>query len=138
MIVDNSIVIIDNHVEKIDQGYSSWHAAIKSAKELFLPILFATLAIMAAYIPLGFMIPGTAGEFMRSIPIVVSVSLVVSVLVAMLLVPYLNFVFIKEGLKSKTEKDNFLNNTLNERFETLIQKAAHNPKKNNLYCISFV
>jgi multidrug efflux pump subunit AcrB/outer membrane protein TolC len=104
MIVDNSIVVIDNHVEKIDQGYSSWNAAIKSAKELFSPILYATLAIMAAYIPLGFLIPGIPGEFMRSIPIVVSVSLIVSVLVAMFLVPYLNYVFIKKGLKASGEK----------------------------------
>lgn len=99
MVVDNSIVVIDNHVEKKDHGLSTWHAAIKSAKELFLPILFATLAIMAAYIPLGFLIPGIPGEFMRTIPIVVSVALVISVLVAMFLVPYLNFMFIKKGLK---------------------------------------
>lgn len=99
MIVDNSIVVIDSHVEKIDHGFSVWHSAIKSAKELFKPILYATLAILAAYIPLGFMIPGVSGEFMRSIPIVISIALVVSVLVAMFLVPYLNFIFIKKGLK---------------------------------------
>jgi multidrug efflux pump subunit AcrB/outer membrane protein TolC len=105
MIVDNSIVVIDNHVEKIDHGISPWHAAIKSAKELLTPIITATLAIMAAYIPLGFMVPGTAGEFMRPLPIVVSIALVVSVLVAVFLVPYLNFVFIKKGLKKpETEK----------------------------------
>lgn len=105
MIVDNSIVVIDNHVEKIDHGISPWHAAIKSAKELLTPIITATLAIMAAYIPLGFMVPGTAGEFMQPLPIVVSIALVISVLVAVFLVPYLNFVFIKKGLKKpETEK----------------------------------
>jgi len=98
MIVDNSIVIIDNHVEKIDHGISPWHAAIKSAKELLTPIITATLAIMAAYIPLGFLVPGTAGEFMRPLPVVISIALVVSILVAVFLVPYLNFVFIKKGL----------------------------------------
>ena len=105
MIVDNSIVVIDNHVEKIDHQISPWHAAIKSAKELLTPIITATLAIMAAYIPLGFMVPGTAGEFMQPLPIVVSIALIVSVLVAVLLVPYLNFVFIKKGLrKPESEK----------------------------------
>jgi multidrug efflux pump subunit AcrB/outer membrane protein TolC len=101
MIVDNSIVVIDNHVEKKDHGFSTWNAAIKSAKELFSPILFATLAIMAAYIPLGFLIPGVAGEFMNTIPIVVSIALIISVLVAMFLVPYLNFLFIKKGLNKE-------------------------------------
>jgi len=104
MIVDNSIVVIDNHVEKLDHGLSAWHAAAKSAKELFVPILTATLAIIVTYVPLGFMIPGTAGEFLQTIPIVVGISLILSILVAMLLVPYLNFVFIKKGLKVNQSK----------------------------------
>ena len=130
MIVDNSIVVIDNHVEKIDHGFSVWHSAIKSAKELFKPILFATLAIMAAYIPLGFMIPGVSGEFMRSIPIVVSIALVVSVLVAMFLVPYLNFIFIKKGLKkvgNKKERRTFLD-ILQTWFDKGLEWAFRFPK----------
>ena len=130
MIVDNSIVVIDNHVEKIDHGFSVWHSAIKSAKELFKPILFATLAIMAAYIPLGFMIPGVSGEFMRSIPIVVSIALVVSVLVAMFLVPYLNFIFIKKGLKkvgNKKERKTFLD-ILQTWFDKGLEWAFRFPK----------
>ena len=99
MIVDNSIVIIDNHVEKIDHGMSPWHTAIKSAKDLFVPILTATLAIFAAYFPLMIFLPGTEGEFVHTLPIVVGVALAVSIAVATLLLPYLNFVFIKKGLK---------------------------------------
>ena len=72
-IVDNSIVIIDNHVEKVDHRYSPWHAAIASAKELFIPTVTATLAIMVTYIPLGLMVPGTAGEFLETIPIISSI-----------------------------------------------------------------
>ena len=130
MIVDNSIVVIDNHVEKIDHRISPWHAAIKSAKELLTPINTATLAIMAAYIPLGFMVPGTAGEFMRPLPIVVSIALVVSVLVAVLLVPYLNFVFIKKGLhKPESEKKGktFLD-VLQGWFDASLEWAFKNPK----------
>lgn len=130
MIVDNSIVVIDNHVEKIDHRISPWHAAIKSAKELLTPIITATLAIMAAYIPLGFMVPGTAGEFMSPLPIVVSIALVVSVLVAVLLVPYLNFVFIKKGLhKPESEKKGktFLD-VLQGWFDASLEWAFKNPK----------
>jgi multidrug efflux pump subunit AcrB len=129
MIVDNSIVVIDNHVEKIDHGISPWHATIKSAKELVAPIIVATLAIMAAYIPLGFMVPGTAGEFMNTIPIVVSVALVVSILVALFLVPYLNFVFIKKGLKTskKENKKSFLDR-LQGWFDYSLEKAFDHPK----------
>jgi len=128
MIVDNAIVVIDNHVEKIDHGISPWHAAIKSAKELIAPIITATLAIMAAYIPLGFMIPGTAGEFMQTIPIVVTIALVVSILVALMLVPYLNFVFIKKGLtNTKKEGASFLDK-LQGWFDQSLEFAFKHPK----------
>jgi multidrug efflux pump subunit AcrB/outer membrane protein TolC len=104
MIVDNSIVVIDNHVEKVDHGGSPWHAAIISAKELFIPILTATLAIYSAYFPLNLFLTGTSREFIETIPVVVGVSLTVSVLVAIFVVPYLNFLFIKKGLKRTGEK----------------------------------
>jgi multidrug efflux pump subunit AcrB len=130
MIVDNSIVVIDNHVEKIDHGYSSWNAAIKSAKDLFPPIIYATLAIFAAYFPLGFMVSGTAGEFMRTIPIVVGISLTISVIVAMLLVPYLNYVFIKKGLKKgkNTNKGKTFLDLLQGWYDTSLEKAFKYPK----------
>lgn len=130
MIVDNSIVVIDNHVEKLDHGVSPWYSAIISAKELVAPIVVATLAIMAAYIPLGFMVPGTAGEFMRTIPIVVTVALIVSIVVALLLVPYINFVFIKRGLKAR--KDDVKSNSFLDRiqawFDGSLEKAFKYPK----------
>lgn len=130
MIVDNSIVVIDNHVEKIDHGFSPWHAAIKSAKELLTPIISATLAIMAAYIPLGFMVPGTAGEFMNSLPVVVSIALVVSVLVAVFLVPYLNFVFIKKGLNkvNTAKKGKSFLDRLQGWFDASLEGAFKYPK----------
>jgi multidrug efflux pump subunit AcrB/outer membrane protein TolC len=130
MIVDNSIVIIDNHVEKIDHRYSPWHAAIASAKELFIPTATATLAIMAIYIPLGLMVPGTAGEFLETFPIVVSTALIISILVATLLVPYLNFVFIKKGLKTgrNTKKGKSLLDWLQGWYNVSLEKAFKHPK----------
>lgn len=128
MIVDNSIVVIDNHVEKLDHGMSVWHASIKSAKELFVPILTATLAIIAIYVPLGLMIPGTAGEFLQTIPIVVSTALILSIVVAMLLVPYLNYVFIKKGLKNTERKRKTFLDWLQEKFDGLLEKSFRHPK----------
>ena len=140
MIVDNSIVVIDNHVEKMDHGVSRWHSSIKSAKELFTPILTATLAIFVAYFPLGFMVPGTAGEFMRTIPIVVGIALTVSVAVSTLLVPYLNYVLIKKGLKrdiNSKKRRSFLD-ILQDWFDKSLEKAFHHPKTVILIGISTI
>jgi len=130
MIVDNSIVIIDNHVEKVDHRYSPWHAAIASAKELFIPTVTATLAIMAIYIPLGIMVPGNAGEFLKTFPVVVSITLIISILVATLLVPYLNFVFIKKGLKTgrSPKKGKSFLDWLQGWYNVTLERAFGHPK----------
>ena len=130
MIVDNAIVVIDNYVEKKDQGMSSWHAAIKSARELVTPIISATLAICAAYIPLGLMLPGTSGDFVHDLPIVICVALAVSVIVALLVVPFLNFFFIKKGLKSVEKKDDkkSMLDRLQILFDATLEKAFRHPK----------
>lgn len=129
MIVDNSIVVIDNYIEKIDQGFSLWNTAIKSARELFTPVVTATLAIMAAYLPLMFFMKGTAGEFISSLPIVISIALTVSVLVAVLLVPFLDYVFIKKGLKKRNAEKNkksFLDR-LQDWFDYSLETAFRHP-----------
>ncbi|MCX7986043.1 MAG: efflux RND transporter permease subunit [Bacteroidales bacterium] len=126
MIVDNSIVVIDNHVEKIDTGISPWHAAIKSAEQLFAPIVTATLAIMVSYIPLAYLVPGTAGEFLETMPIVISVALSVSILVAVFLVPYLNFIFIKRGIRKQND-ESFLNR-LQVWFDNSLEKAFNHKR----------
>ncbi|HEX8425427.1 efflux RND transporter permease subunit [Hymenobacter sp.] len=98
MVVDNAIVVIDNHVEKLDHGDTPWHAAWKSATELSLPVAVATLAIVMAFYPLPHFLTGTAKDFLGDFPTTIAIALGASMFVALLLVPYLNFVFIKKGL----------------------------------------
>ena len=47
IVVDDPIVVIDNYIEKLDEGESRWNAAYHSAKELFPSVFTATLAISA-------------------------------------------------------------------------------------------
>lgn len=130
MIVDNSIVVIDNYIERKDQGMSSWHAAIKSARELVTPIITATMAICIVYIPLGSMLPGTSGDFVRPLPLTICIALVVSVVVALFVVPFLNFHFIKKGLKSadeNTDKKSFLDK-MQAGFDVALDATFRHPK----------
>jgi multidrug efflux pump subunit AcrB len=98
MVVDNAIVILDNHIEKIDDGESAWNAAWKSASDLFVPVFTATLAIILTYVPMAFFLEGMAGDFVGQLPITIGVALIVSLFVAYLLVPYMSFLFIKKGI----------------------------------------
>ena len=74
MVVDDAIVVADNYVELLDQGKRRWTAAWKSASELVVPILAATVTIIAAFMPM-IILTGAVGEFIHDLPITVTVAL---------------------------------------------------------------
>lgn len=96
MIVDNSIVIIDSYLEKIGEGMSRWHASIYSATHFFKSIFSATLAISITFFPFLIVILGMIHDFLLSFPWSILLILGISLLVAMLLVPFMQFWFIRK------------------------------------------
>lgn len=105
IVVDDPIVVIDNHVEKLDHGMSVWDASVSSAKELFPSVFTATLAISATFFPLIFFMTGTAKDFIGTFPIVIIIALTLSLVISMLLVPFFNTKFIKKGIHQKEKED---------------------------------
>ncbi|MBE9601541.1 efflux RND transporter permease subunit [Pedobacter sp. MC2016-24] len=97
MVVDDAIVIADNYVELLDEGIDSWTAAWRSANDLLIPVLAATVTIIASFIPM-ILIKGSTGEFILTLPITVAIALISSYFVALFLTPLLCHTFIKKGL----------------------------------------
>ncbi len=97
MVVDDAIVIADNYVELLDRKVEAGEAAWRCATEMAVPVLTATLTIIAAFLPL-LMLTSPVGEFIRSLPIAVAVALSTSFVVAMLLTPLTARFFIRQGL----------------------------------------
>lgn len=105
MIVDNSIVIVDSYLDKLDHGMSRWHASIASAKEYFKSIFSATLAISITFFPFLITMTGTTYDFLEYFPMTVCITLGISLLVAMLVIPFLQYFLIRKGLlASKRER----------------------------------
>ena len=104
MVVDNAIVIVDNYVGLLDKKVPVDEAAERCATEMAVPVLTATLAIIAAFAPL-LMLTGAMGEFIRSLPITVAISLTTSFVVAMLLTPLMARFFIRQGLVDHAQAD---------------------------------
>ncbi|WP_324027697.1 efflux RND transporter permease subunit [Maribacter sp. BPC-D8] len=131
IVVDDPIVIIDNYVEKLDEGMSIPEAAVSSAKELFPSVFTATLAISATFYPLLFFMEGVASDFISAFPYVIIIALTLSLLISILIVPMINSIFIKTGLhedpanKNKDGKKSMLDR-LQSFFNTTVNKAmAH-------------
>ncbi|KAA5429832.1 efflux RND transporter permease subunit, partial [Bacteroides cellulosilyticus] len=105
MIVDNSIVIIDSYLEKLGEGVSRWHASIQSATHFFKSIFSATCAISITFFPFLITTTGQIQDFLVSFPWAISIVLGVSLLVAALLVPFMQFYFIRKPMENATNKN---------------------------------
>ena len=123
MVVDNAIVVVDNYIDKLDEGITPWTAAWQAAKQLALPIFTATLAIIFAFAPLAFFMEGIPKDFMQSLPVTVAIALIASMLVALFFTPFTCYVFIKKGLKHKIS-DRPVRKSLLDRLQTVFDKAV--------------
>src|SRR5581483_5766145 len=97
MVVDDAIVIADNYIELLDRGLPRAEAAWRSATELAVPVLTATLTIICSFLPF-LILSGATGEFIRALPLTVAIALSTSFIVGMLLTPMLSQFFIRKGL----------------------------------------
>ncbi len=105
MIVDNSVVIIDCYLEYIDEGMDRWKAAVKSATEFFMSIFSATLAISITFFPFILTLSGLFKDFVKIMPVAMTVILMFSFIVAVMLVPYMQLVLITKGrIKRKNRR----------------------------------
>ena len=102
MIVDNSIVVIDGYLEYLGKGYEPKVAAIESAKQYFMPMMLATICICTIFYPFLITFKGVFYDFLVAFPITITINLMVSLLLAVTIIPFLEVHIIKPG-KVSTE-----------------------------------
>jgi multidrug efflux pump subunit AcrB len=119
IVVDDAIVIADNYVDCLDRGIPRRDAAWQSVREVLVPVLTATLTIIASFLPL-LILTGSVGEFIGALPITVVVALGVSFVVAILVTPLLCRFFIRQGLHTNQtgERSGPKKNTMLDRLQT--------------------
>lgn len=130
IIVDDSIVIIDNYLEKLDHGLPRWSASIDSAKELFRSILSATLAISITFYPFLFTTKGMFRDFLTAFPGTITITLFVSLVIAMLFIPVVQYSLIKMGLNASnsTKKKWRIADIIQEKYDVIIHLAFRHPR----------
>lgn len=130
MIVDNSIVIVDNYIEKLDEGYTRRDASIASTKGFFKSIFSATLAISITFFPFLITTTGMYREFLNTFPWAITIVLFISLAVAVLLIPLMQYHFISKGMKQsagKQKRKSFLD-LMQGGYDRLIEKCFKHRK----------
>lgn len=86
IVVDDAIVVGENVYSHLQRGTKPLEAAIVGVREMAVPVTFAILTSVAAFLPLV-VVEGTMGKVMRSIPVVVILVLLMSLLEGLLILP---------------------------------------------------
>lgn len=88
LLVDDSIVVVENIERWLRDGVSKNVAVIQATKQIGLAVLGCTATLVIAFLPLVFL-PEAAGEFIRSLPMSVITSVIASMFVSLTIVPFL-------------------------------------------------
>lgn len=104
MIVDNSIIVIDGYLEYLGQGMGRRESAVKSVKQYFWPMMLATICICAIFYPLVLTMTGEAKDVIGQFPITITINLMVSLAVAVAVIPMLNAAIIKKVTPKRDRK----------------------------------
>lgn len=86
MLVDDAVVVVEAIYQRLRNGQAPLDAAVDGLAEVFAPVTTSVLTTVAAFLPLA-LLPGVLGEFMRVIPVVVSVALAISLFEAYWMLP---------------------------------------------------
>lgn len=86
LLVDNGIVVVENINEYLRKGYSPAEAAAKGTGEVGWAIVSSTVTTLLAFYPLT-QLGGGPGEFLKSLPVTVMLTLGVSLLLALTFSP---------------------------------------------------
>ena len=88
LLVDDSIVVVENITRFLRAGHSRVEAAIQATRQIAVAVLGATATLVLAFVPLLFL-PGGPGMYIRSLPVAVIYSVLGSLLVSLTIIPWL-------------------------------------------------
>jgi multidrug efflux pump subunit AcrB len=94
ILVDDSIVVIENIERYLRAGKTKREASIEATKQIGLAVLGCTATLILAFLPLVFL-PEQAGDFIRSLPMAVITTIIASLFVSLTIVPFLSSRLLK-------------------------------------------
>ncbi len=127
LLVDNAIVVIENISRFMKMGYSDKEAAVKGTSQIAWAVVSSTTTTVLAFIPI-MMMQNITGDFIRSMPVTVVYTLSASLLISLILTPYLSTKFLKIADVQKNRKMRaFLNHEIENRYRKTLDFGLKKP-----------
>ncbi|WP_242978845.1 efflux RND transporter permease subunit [Rhodohalobacter mucosus] len=129
MVVDNAVVVLENIFRFREDGEDGKQSAVKGAQEVSTPIVVSTLTTLVVFLPILF-VPGIAGILFRDLALTISFALIVSVLIAISLIPVLSSRLFDAEISTAAQKEparNILNKLMIWRRKSLLNRILSIP-----------
>ncbi|WP_343704720.1 efflux RND transporter permease subunit [Chitinophaga sp.] len=94
LLVDDSIVVVENIERWMLEGHSALEATLKATRQIGLAVVGCTVTLIIAFMPLVFM-PEGAGDFIRGLPMAVIFCVLASMVVSLTIIPFLTSKLLK-------------------------------------------
>jgi multidrug efflux pump subunit AcrB len=144
IVVDDSIIIAENmHRHFKMKKLPPLQAAIYAINEVGNPTILATFTVIAAVLPMAF-VSGMMGPYMSPMPIGASIAMLLSLIVALTLTPYLGYIFLREKEKNGSDtheesKPSLLeDNRIYKIYRAFIQPLLESRRKRWTFILSIV
>jgi len=118
LVVDDTIVVVENIHRHIEEGMPPMEAARAGAREVIGPVISMSLTLVAVFLPVSFM-QGLSGKLISEFVFTLAGSVVISGIVALTLSPMLCSRVLKQ------ESDNSIAHWLDQRFDALRRRYAN-------------
>ncbi len=129
LLVDDSIIVVENIERLRREGLSKTKAAIKATKQITRAIIGCTAILIFSFLPLAFM-PEEAGAFIRSMPVAVIATVFASLIVSLTVVPFLTTLIFKDKTIPEGNKILvWLNKAIHVTYARVLDKALCHPRK---------
>jgi multidrug efflux pump subunit AcrB len=128
LLVDDSIVVVENIERWMREGHSRLDATIKATRQIGLAVVGCTATLIIAFMPLVFL-PEGAGDFIRGLPLAVIMSVLASMVVSLTVIPFLSSRVLKDhGTGNGNIFMRGLQKLIHGSYSRLLDRALNYPK----------
>jgi len=106
LVVDNAVVVLENIFRFKEDGEDGRTSSVKGAQEVATPVVVSTLTTLVVFLPVLF-VPGIAGLLFRDLALTISFALIVSVLVALTIIPVLSSKLFQKEIEGEDDRSVF-------------------------------
>ena len=136
MIVDNSIVVIDGYLEYANKGIEPKQAAVMSVNQYFMPMMLATICICAIFYPFLLTFKGAFLDALEDFPWTITINLMVSLLLAVTVIPFLCVTVI--GVPEKKKEGKRLTDRVQTIYDRVLAVTFRHPWMTVATCLAVI